>query len=161
MPSWPSEGSSQPVQGCLLTAQCPARLLAQQAWVLLGAGPTALNAQTLQHVDHFSLSQHLSWQTSSSNDFRNWKGWEEEPLSHRGCRDRGRCWPSTHCICPPGLSARGTRAGACSAAPCTPTWSPSHAQAWDPQDCCPESHLWWSLTAAAGVTHRGGHPQHP
>lgn len=36
--------------------------------------------------------------------------------------------------------------------------SPSHAQAWDPQSCCPESHLWQSFTAAAGVTHRGGIP---
>lgn len=45
--------------------------------------------------------------------------------------------------------------------PLHPALSPSHAQAWDPQDCCPESHLWQSFTAAAGVTHRGGHPQHP
>ena len=76
LPSSPSECSSRPLSGCLpglLQGPFPSRplkgissLLSVEHLLASRSGPTALNAQTLQRVDHFCLSQHPSWQTSSS-----------------------------------------------------------------------------------------------
>lgn len=72
---------SQSPQGRLLAAQCRASA-GGQAWVLSGPGSPHYCPDPMACGPLPSFSASFLANKLFINDFRNWKGWEEEPLSH-------------------------------------------------------------------------------